>query len=109
MTRATILLSALLIGAALGCAAPAAQITDDAGVELSLEDRVRTLREDLARYENSQTLDLEDEAVSRMRGWLDEMAGASEDDANLYEQAIRAQLEYLRTAELRSDRAGAGL
>jgi hypothetical protein len=105
---------ALLIGAALlvavavavalgaaGCGAPAASLDDGAAPEVAIGDRLDALRAEVAFFEGRRVLERDRDAITRMNGWLDAMAGASDSERAAYEQVVRAHLEYLRSTELR--------
>jgi hypothetical protein len=101
MTRTTIALVLFALSVATACAPPVASITDDAVDAAPMTDRIQLLRQEVASFEGQPVLELDRDALSRMREWLTKMETSPSELAALYEQAVRAQLEYLRTSELR--------
>lgn len=100
MTRNYIVPLSLAFGLVTACATPMAQITDDAVVAPAVEDQVRLLREEVDAFEGRAVLAVDGAALPRMRVWLEQMETASDEEAVVYEAAVRAQLEYLRTSEI---------
>ena len=93
MTRNDILIAVLTLGILTACSASVAQLSDDALMEPEVAERVRDLREQVDHFEGRRVLQLDPDALPRMRSWLDEMEAASEDTADVYESAWDAHYQ----------------
>ncbi|MFT5431039.1 MAG: hypothetical protein ACI9OJ_001718 [Myxococcota bacterium] len=84
----------------IGCAAPIAQLDDDA-VEGSGE--VAMLRQQVKQWKGKRIRGVDPSAMTRMKGWLTRMDDPDTAPAAVavYAAAVKSQLEVLITAEQR--------
>jgi hypothetical protein len=100
----TAALLGLLAGLVVSACGPAvAGLEDDAPEPTPAAERVAALRADVAHWEGRTIPGLEPGTFPRMHTWLAKLEKYGEDaeEAALFEEALRSQLELIRTTALR--------
>jgi len=106
------LLSHLLLVTSLlslgACAAPMASLGDDASAAGSVGARAAELRRQVRTWEGRRVRGVDPNAIVRMRDWIArfESSETSETERNLYEEAVQAQLDVIKTSETRYGAVG---